>query len=99
MSDYDLTDDYIFPEDVEEWLPCPHCLLRPKVWVFDNGRSTGCGCGNNKYDHFSIRAESVVSVYTRDGSTRKYRINDLKKNWNYWVKTGKLLFIPTSFRW
>ena len=48
-----------------EWLPCPRCGLRPLVWEFDNGRSTACGCGTDGYCHWSVRAESIMSVIKR----------------------------------
>ncbi len=71
---------------------CPHCDLLPKVWKFDNGRSTACGCWNNKYQHFSIFAESIYSVYKRCNNTFEYDFDGLRKNWNHWCKTGEILF-------
>lgn len=87
---YKCISAYKIPTDVEQWLPCPNCGLKPLVWEFNNGRSTACGCGRNEYDHFSIIAESVLSVIERDsGSAMEYDINELKENWNYWVKNNK----------
>lgn len=84
-------DSYKDPDG--EWLPCPNCGLRPKVWSFDNGRSTACGCWENKYDHFSIHAESIMSIVKRnDGSVAGYDSDALRKNWNEWCKTGKVVF-------
>lgn len=31
-------------ENPKDWLTCPRCGLKPKVWEFDNGRSTACNC-------------------------------------------------------
>lgn len=70
------------PED-EHWEKCPCCHLKPKVWEFDNGRSTACGCWKNMYDHFSVRAESIMSVLIRcDGDLREYNSDQLRVNWN-----------------
>lgn len=79
----------------DKLLNCPVCKLKPLVWEFDNGRLTSCGCGKNKYDHFTIRAESIMSHITRhDGSAHNYRFDELINNWNHWVKTGEILFDP-----
>ena len=96
--DYCLIEDYELPHDYKEWSNCPNCGLKPKVWIFNNGRSTGCACGKTKYDHFSIHAESVMSVYSRCGDTKKYKSNTLKKNWNHWIETGEILFEHASKR-
>jgi len=90
-----IDDTYKIPNSKDEWLPCPNCGEKPVVWEYDNGRFTACGCGESVYDHFSIRAESVMSVYTRcDGNTSEYDCDGLRKNWNHWVKTGEKLFDP-----
>lgn len=80
---YMCTDAYSGVPDEEEWLTCPYCNLKPKVWRFNNGRGTACGCGNSRYDHFSICAESIMSVHTRcNGNTSVYDPDELRKNWN-----------------
>lgn len=91
---YLCIDAYKDPENQADWLDCPNCGIKPRVWVFDNGRSTACGCGNNIYDHFSIRAESIMSHAKRhNGSIMDYDSGELMKNWNHWVKTGEFLFV------
>ena len=87
-----------YTETDKTWDECPNCGLRPMQWCYDNGRSTGCGCGNNKYDHFSIYAESIMSVYRRTGSTAEYDLDELRKNWNHWCRTGEILFKHASER-
>ena len=83
---YKCISAYKIPDNPEEWLNCPNCGLKPLVWEFNNGRSTGCGCGENEYNHFSIHAESIMSWVTRfGGSALNYNSNKLKINWNYWV--------------
>ena len=82
----------------ETWDKCPNCGLRPRQWCFDNGRRTGCGCGHNNYDHFSIHAESIMSVYKRTGSSVEYDTDELRKNWNHWCRTGEVLFEHASKR-
>lgn len=87
-------DQYIIPDGDEEWCECPYCGLRPKVWIFDNESSTACGCWENRYDHFSIHSESIMSVYSRTNGKNmiEYDSDDLRKNWNHWCKTGDMLF-------
>lgn len=90
-------EDYKEPEG--EWLPCPNCGLKPKVWQFDNGRHTACGCWESKYDHFSINAESINSIYNRTNSTKDYDVDGLRNNWNEWCKTKTILFVRNSLTW
>lgn len=86
-------DAYKSVDNPEEWDNCPHCGLIPKVWIFDNGRSTACGCGETKYNHFSIHAESIMSFVKRTGgSLADYDGDELRKNWNHWCRTGEVLF-------
>ncbi|QDP48882.1 MAG: hypothetical protein Unbinned7794contig1000_26 [Prokaryotic dsDNA virus sp.] len=74
-----------------DWEVCPKCNLEPKQWVYDNGRSTACGCWISKYDHFSINAESIMSVHKRtDGKKMsEYDPDDLRRNWNHYTETGE----------
>lgn len=105
FSIIDFTD--VHPDDGEaenpmEWLPCPRCGLRPLVWEFDNGRATACGCGTDCYSHWSVQAESIMSVIKRSDngkSAEAYDIDELKNNWNHWVRTGEILFTPGNGRW
>ena len=86
-------------ERPEEWLNCPRCGLKPLVWTFDNGRSTACGCGDDQYRHFTIQAESVMSIIQHSHNGRSavdYNVDELRDNWNHWCKTGEIKFIPFS---
>tara|TARA_R110002020_G_scaffold475890_1_gene713782 strand:+ start:41374 stop:41712 length:339 start_codon:yes stop_codon:yes gene_type:complete len=76
-------------EDVKgDWSKCPSCNLKPKSWVFDNGKQTACGCWLNKYDHFSVKAESIMSVYHRNnGDLSEYNSDQLRLNWNEYCAT------------
>lgn len=85
-------DDYINPPNQQDYLPCPKCNLRPKVWTFDNGRYTACGCWNNQYQHWSICAESIGSIYKRSKMTAEYSSKDLLNNWNHYCLTGEIIF-------
>ena len=99
-SHHNCIDDYVYPKDVDEWKECPNCGLKPKIWVFDNGKSTACGCWESKYDHFSIRAESILSYINRNrGSAIGYNFDELKENWNHWVETGQIKFSARMNRW
>lgn len=101
-EEYKCIDAYKKPENPMEWLPCPRCGLRPLVWEFDNGRATACGCGTDCYSHWSVQAESIMSVIKRSDngkSAEAYNIDELKNNWNHWVRTGEILFTPGNGRW
>jgi hypothetical protein len=77
---------YEFPKDIDEWNECPFCHLKPKIWVFDNGRYATCGCrlkDYSDYDAFHIKAESIMDYIKRNGgSTAGYDFDGLKRNWN-----------------
>ena len=89
---YKAISAYQIPKDIDKWLICPNCNLRPLVWEFNNGRSTACGCGKNEYNHFSIYSESIMSYVTRHGgSALHYDSDKLRKNWNHWVHYGEEL--------
>jgi hypothetical protein len=90
LGKYKAISAYEIPKDVEKWLNCPNCGLKPLVWEFNNGRATACGCGENQYRHFAIHAESIMSWIKRhDGSALDYDCYELRKNWNHWVETGE----------
>ena len=96
---YKCISAYTSPKDVEEWLPCPNCGLRPLTWEFNNGSATACGCGENEYTHFSIHTESIMSFVSRNnGSALHYKSNGLKENWNHWVTTGEELESHSELR-
>jgi len=91
-GEYKCISAYKIPDKPYDWLNCPKCGLKPLVWEFNNGSSTGCGCGENEYNHFSINSESIMSYVTRnDGSALEYDSDKLRKNWNNWVETGEEL--------
>lgn len=96
---YKAIDAYKEVSNPDEWLNCPKCNLKPLVWMFDNGRSTACGCGASIYDHPSVYAESIMShMKHNNGSCLTYDIHELQKNWNHWVQTGEYLFPHHSQR-
>lgn len=82
-----------FTDPAGDWSECPCCGLKPKAWIFDNGRYTACGCWKSKYEHFSIKAESIMSVHNRtDGKAmNEYDRDALRKNWNHWCATGEIV--------
>jgi len=41
---YKCISAYKIPDKPDEWLDCTNCGLKPLVWEYNNGRSTGCGC-------------------------------------------------------
>jgi hypothetical protein len=99
QGNYKCISAYKIPRKPEEWLDCPNCGLKPLVWEFNNGRSTGCGCGENEYRHFSIHSESIMSWVSRhSGSALDYDSDKLRKNWNHWVETGEEIETHSSLR-
>ena len=100
----DSIDAYKEPSNGGYWSTCPCCNEKPLTWCFDNGRSTSCGCWSSTYDHFSVNAESIMSVHTRcDGTLSEYDGDGLRKNWNEYCATminpcshGDLIFLD---RW
>ena len=87
-TDYFCIDAYKTPRNIDDWMNCPCCGLKPKIWTFDNGRSTACGCWDNRYDIFSVKAESIMSVYIRcNGNLQEYSSDQLRLNWNEYCAT------------
>lgn len=87
-TDYFCIDAYKTPENIDDWMNCPCCGLKPKIWTFNNGRATACGCWENRYDIFSVRAESIMSVHTRcNGNLQEYSSDQLRLNWNEYCAT------------
>ena len=92
---YLCTESYKVVDNPQKWELCDICELIPKIWQYDNGRRTACGCGVDIYSHFSISAESVMSVIKRSEngtSVVEYDVNSLRDNWNNWVKYREDLF-------
>lgn len=86
--DYFCIDAYQDVSEHEHWERCPCCNLKPKIWTFDNGRSTACGCWNSRYDIFSVKAESIMSVHIRcNGNLQEYSVDQLRLNWNEYCAT------------
>lgn len=77
---YKCIDAYEEPENPMEWLPCPRCGLRPLVWKFDNGRATACGCGTDCYSHWSVQAESIMSVIKRSDNGKSGDVYEILDN-------------------
>ena len=86
-------DDYKDPPEKEEWDSCPRCGLRPKIWEFNNGSSTACGCGESRYDHWAIYSESIGSRLERNAKRTDSKLEgSLRNNWNHYCRTGEVLF-------
>jgi hypothetical protein len=86
-------DQYHLVQEQEDWAECPKCGLAPKVWLFDNGRSTICGCWTDTYNRHRVFAESIMSIYKRTGCTAEWSSVALRDNWNHWCATGEHLFV------
>lgn len=81
-------DAFVDVDEEEHWMKCPACNQKPKIWTFNNGRMTACGCWNDRYDHFSVYAESVMSIFRRcGGNVSEYCSDSLRKNWNEYCST------------
>jgi len=79
--------DYIPPSNPTNWKECPKCGHKPRVWIFDNGRSAKCQCCE-RYGPPMARAESVMCHYQRCGGTEGYDCDGLLNVWNKYVDTG-----------
>lgn len=86
---YKATSAYKIPDNPDMWMRCPNCGLIPLIWVYNNGRSTACGCGKDNYNHFSICSESIMSSLKRGRGHNNYDSDKLRKNWNHWVQFGE----------
>ena len=82
---YNCIDSYTLTSNDEEWLPCPKCKLIPKIWEFNNGRYTACGCWNTTYNRFKITAPTIFENF------EDYDWDKLRKNWNNYCLTGKIV--------
>ena len=98
---YKAIDAYVKVDNAQQWNLCPKCGLFPKVWNFNNGSSTACGCGESQYRHFSIHAESIMSFVRRSHNGKSAVVFDndsLRKNWNHWCETGWEIFAHAGKR-
>lgn len=87
-GDYYCIDAYKPVEKPEEWDNCPRCKLKPKVWVFDNGEHTACGCWESKYDHFDVTVENTIGKNVRDtGGFLGYDPDTHRQNWNSYCRS------------
>lgn len=77
--------DKVKPTQV--WLECARCGVIPRCWRFDNGMYATCLC-YDMYDDKPVRCESIMSVYTRTGSTEEYEPDNLRLTWNLFAKDG-----------
>ena len=89
--EYLAIDDYVEVSDPENWKTCPKCMVKPIVWIYNNGCSTACLCGKSKYNHFSIQSESVMSAYERGRPSEYKGIEGLKNNWNQYCDGGEVV--------
>ena len=89
-SFYDCIDAYKEPKNVDDWLACPKCKLKPRVWSYDNGEETACGCHENKYNHFSVSAdETITQVLRRTGGFTEYDDDAHRRKWNKYCEDHK----------
>jgi hypothetical protein len=90
---YHTIDAYKPVPDNEDWRSCPKCGVRPRAWVFNNGRTAKCLC-SGKYDPAPARAESIHSHVNRTGSAAGYNFDALRIAWNQHVETGQNVALP-----
>ena len=83
-------DAFKIPDNIDEWLACPKCNLKPKTWVFDNGEHTACGCWNSMYDHFDIQAPQTICENVRKtGGFNGYDPDAHRQAWNAYCNENK----------
>lgn len=71
------------------WLVCGNCGVLPRAWRFNNGCFATCLCFRMYEDH-PARAESILSYYKRNDSTKDYTRDNLRLAWNKYVETGEM---------
>lgn len=85
---YPNFDFYVEPED-GPWTPCPVCELPPRVWRFDNGQFTVCGCRSDWSD-YACRHISAPSIMTyarqNNGNMTNWDRNSLRYSWDAWCR-------------
>lgn len=97
ISAYKPICELILLNDESKWLKCPRCGLKPRVWLFNNGETTACGCGNNEYDHFSVKVESIMSHITRNnGCALHYDSYAIRSAWNLYCLCGVVKRLPEN---
>jgi len=80
-------DWYEIPKNEEDWLECPECKLKPRIWEFDNGRQATCVCGENLFSHKHLVTAKPIGEFVREtGGFEGYDRDELRKNWNLYVK-------------
>lgn len=73
--------------NLSEWLPCPKCGHKPKIWIYNNGVNASCCCASSRYDRFTIRIEDINSIVRRTGSPKDYKGEQgLMEEWNRYCR-------------
>lgn len=80
-------DAYVPPDNEQGWKNCKVCGIKPRIWVFDNGRFAKCLC-SGKYGSPQAKAESILSVHNRSNNNFNYNLDGLRQAWNKYVDTG-----------
>lgn len=92
---WDLIDAYLpFEERMPEyarkgWVACTKCGHLPRLWLFNNGKSAACQCFQRYGNH--VRSESILSKVNRGAPLDDEYCDELRDNWNHWVKTEEIL--------
>ena len=98
----DLGEWWKIPQNPDEWLECPKCGNKPKIWIYDNGVHACCECHSfDQYERrFEIKIESVLSCLKRKAIQEYGGEEGLKEEWNKYCR-GELtdLFRPNEIRW
>lgn len=93
MDNYNLLPNFYLPLDKcnvnhDEWMECPICKHKPKLWIFDNGRQAKCGC-DKVYGKPSATAISIWDYFNTHKDMSGYSHDDFRDNWNEVVKQRK----------
>lgn len=69
----------------DEWLECPHCKEKPRLWIFDNGEYAKCKC-QDTYDKAAASGISIWDYHKKhNGDMTEWNHDDLRDNWNAFV--------------
>jgi len=72
-------------ETDKEWLACPLCGVRPRVWLFNNGEHAKCCCGDI-YDGAEARCDGALETFHKTGRHDQHDFDALRRAWNEHVR-------------
>ena len=83
---YKTLEDSPYIGNVEDWLECPKCKTKPRVWIFDNGEFADCECSDT-YDASPAKGISIWEYHKEhNGDISNFNHLPLMESWNNHIK-------------